>query len=360
MELVRGRFIVSFVLTLAMAAAFAAAGCGEGESPPATATLTTLSTIGPTTAKPPTPTNTRSPASPSPAVRPSGAENRQQERANLPGVTAVEKWHEIAVAGRPENFAPSVVRLEDGRYRMYVNGGPGNGIVSYISSDGLTFAPEEGVRLAGGGTGALDCIASHPWVAAMDGGYRMYYQGDANCVQGDQSGQEHAFRIFSAFSEDGLSFKREGVRVDTGGTTGLRQAAHGRVLRLADGSYRMYFSADLAGKNGPADVLGATSSDGLTWTVNLQPILVGAHDPTVIAIDGTIYVYATFLGDNFVVAKSGDGATFTPASWLEFYNRSGTRIEEFGDTDINRLPDGRLALYGSGKGSKGVSVMVKE
>jgi hypothetical protein len=252
------------------------------------------------------------------------------------------------------------VRLPDGRYRMYVNGGPGKGIVSYVSDDGLSFAPEEGVRLAEGGAGALDCTASHPWVVPMDGGYRMYYQGDSNCVQGDQSGQQHAFRIFSAFSSDGLAFRREGVRVETGGATGLTQAAHGRILRLAGGTYRLYFSANLAGKNGPADALGASSPDGLTWTVDTRPILVSAHDPTVIAIDGTIYIYTTFLGDNFVVAKSTDGSTFTPAAWIDFYNRSGTRIEEFGDTDIARLPDGRLALYGSGKGSKGVSIMVRD
>ena len=286
-------------------------------------------------------------------------ERRASERQLLPGVTAVEQWTQIGVAGGRENFAPSVVRLPDGRYRMYANGGPGRGIVSFVSSDGLTFAAEPGVRLDGAGAGALDCIASHPWVVPMAGGYRMYYSGDANCVQGDGHG-EHAFRVLSAFSRDGLAFEREGVRVDVGGSTGLTTAGHGRILVRSDGSYLMVFSADLAGKVGPADVLAAISSDGLTWKVDLSPIAERAHDPTITTVDGTVVVYTTFLGDNFLVLESTDGSSFEPKRWLEFFASNGQRIEEFGDADVAVLPDGRLALYGSGKGSPGVVILVQK
>ncbi len=357
--------IVSFAV---VAAVLAAAACGGDDDSVATSAPGPISpgsgatapSSAPSTVATPGPSGPVTKPGGSPPGRPSGTELRQQERSQLPGVTAVERWHELATAGRPENFAPSVVRLPDGRYRMYVNGGPGKGIVSYVSNDGLSFTPEEGMRLTEGAKGALDCAASHPWVVPMAGGYRMYYQGDSNCVQGDMGGQQHAFRIFSAFSSDGLAFEREGVRVETGGTTGLTEAAHGRVLRLADSTYRMYFSAGLAGRDGPSDIVGASSRDGLTWTIDTRPVLEDAHDPTVIRIDGVIYIYATFLGDNFVVAKSTDGISFTPTTWIEFYSRTGTRIEEFGDVDVAELPDDRLALYGSGKGSKGVSVMVRE
>jgi hypothetical protein len=340
----------------AVVAVLVAAACA-GSTTPAGTPAAPANTA--TVAASPVVTPSASPEAPKSGKPAAGAELRQHERSFLPGLSAVETWREVATAGKPENFAPSVVRLPDGRYRMYVNDGPGHGVASFISSDGLSFTKEVGERLGQGGAGALDCIASHPWVVQMDGGYRMYYQGDANCVQGDQ-GQQHAFRIFSAFSPDGLTFKREGVRVDVGGTTGLVTAAHGRILRLSDGSYRMYFSANLAGKDGPADVIGASSRDGLTWTVDARPILERAHDPTVIAVDGKVYLYTTYLGDNFVLLESSDGYQFTAVAWIDFYNRAGTRIEEFGDVDITHLPDGRLAIYGSGKGSKGVSILVRE
>lgn len=305
--------------------------------------------------QPPTP----SAAGTKPGSDQSPEQRRLAERQLLPGVTAVEQWRQIALAGGRENFAPSVVRLPDGRYRMYANAGPGRGTVSLISGDGLNFTAEAGIRLDGSGKGALDCTASHAWVVPMDGGYRMYYQGDANCLQGDGHG-EHAFRVFSAFSQDGLTFEREGVRVGTGGTTGLTQAAHGRILKKTDGSYLMVFSGNLAGKNAAADIFAATSSDGLAWKVALTPIAEQAHDPTIIALDGAVVIYAAFLGDNFLVLESRSGAPFEAKRWLEFLNQDGQRIEEFGDADVAILPDGRIALYGSGKGAPGVGIFVRQ
>lgn len=350
-------------LIAAAAMVSAAVACSSGNSarhapsstaPPAvTATDATIAPV-PTQPKPvPTtpPPGPQNPRSQSPNDR------RAAERAFLPGVTAVEPWKQVGTAGSRENFAPSVIRLPDGRYRMYANGGPGNGIVSFISANGLQFVPEAGKRLENGGPGTLDCIASHPWVAAIAGGYRMYYQGDANCVSGDQSGQQHAFRIFSAFSRDGLTFQREGVRVDIGGTTGLTAAAHGRVIARTGGDFLMVFSANLAGKDGPADIVSATSNDGLTWSVNRTPVLERAHDPTLIAIDGAIRIYTTFLGDNFL-RLDATASGFQPVTWLEFRDLTGARIEELGDADVAVLGDGRLALYGSGKGSNGIGIFV--
>jgi hypothetical protein len=248
------------------------------------------------------------------------------------------------------------VPLAAGGYRIFWNDMPARGITSASSPDGLSFTKEAGLRLANGQSGDLDCIASHPWVIPVTGGYRMFYQGNANCdAQPNQ--QQPVYRIFSAFSADGLTFAREGVRVDIGAANGLAAAAHGRVLRLADGRYRLYFSANFIGKDGPADILGATSTDeGLTWELDAQPILERGHDPTVIALEGKIYLYTTFLGDNFVILESADGFAFTPTSWVEFYDAAGQRIEEFGDADMLQLPDGQVVIYGSGKGAPGLGV----
>lgn len=290
-----------------------------------------------------------------PTASPGGL--REHERSFLPQVTAVEKWTEIGVISERQNFAPSIVKLREGGYRIFWNDPP-KGITSASSPDGIRFTADGGVRLGNGQGGSPDCIASHPWVIAVEGGYRMYYQGNEDCEP--TPGEPPIYRIFSAFSAEGLNFSREGVRVDIGAATGLTQAAHGRVLRLADGTYRMYFSANFIGKDAPADVLGASSADGLTWALDAAPTLERAHDPTVIQIGGAIYLYTTFLGDNFVILESADGYAFTPTTWVEFYNQNGARIEEFGDADILMTDDGRLLIYGSGKGSPGLSVCVRE
>ncbi len=284
---------------------------------------------------------------------------RQFERSFLSQVTAVQTWREIAVIGERENFAPSIItlRVRDGNYRIYWNSVRDNGVTSATSKDGVAFTKESGVRLKSGAAGEKDCIASHPWAVAVDNGYRMYYQGDAKCKRAQNEQPE--YRIFSAFSSDGLSFAKEGVRVDIG-ANGLTQAAHGRVLRMDDGTYRMWFSANFAGKNQPADILGASSKDALTWTLDAEPTLERAHDPTVIKLGGKIYIYTTFLGDNFIILESSDGLDFTPTSWVDFYDKNGKRYEEFGDVDILQIADGRVLIYGSGKGSQGVSILEQE
>ena len=287
---------------------------------------------------------------------------RQQERTYIAGVPAVQVWQQIAVISEPENFAPSVVERHEGGYRIYWNAAQSSGgIGSAVSEDGLTWTTEPGARLENGGSGALDCIASHPWVVAVEGGYRMYYQGNAQCgeVSGDNI-PEPEYRIMSAFSSDGLEFEREGVVIDIGAETGLTQAAHGRVLDLGEHGYRMYFSANFIDKEGPADILGAYSTDGLTWALDPIPLLERGHDPTVIQVGDTIWLYASFLADNFLVLRSTDAYNFTPVAWVDFLDETGTRIENFGDADVLLLPDGRLVLIGSGKGTAGLGIFVRD
>ncbi len=287
--------------------------------------------------------------------------DRSAERGFLSSVTGVQRWKQIATISEPGNFAPGVVARREGGFRIYWNAAGLGGIASAISSDGLTWKPERGLRLANGGAGTADAIASHPWVIALDSGYLMYYQGDAAArTDGDRSGKEPEFRIFRAFSRDGLTFRREGVVIDIGSSTGFRQAAHGRIIRLDDGSYRMFFSANFIGKNGPADILGASSPDGRNWTMDTAPILERGHDPTVLNVDDRIVLFTTFLRDNFIVMDSADGRNFTPVAWLDFYDPVGQRIEHFGDAEAMKLPDGRVVLIGSGKGSRGLGVFTRE
>jgi hypothetical protein len=84
-------------------------------------------------------------------------------------------------------YNPVVVRLPDGRYRMYYCGNDGTywRILSAVSSDGLTWTKEEGIRVDYGGVydsqGAVssDVFKSQDGRPKLfpDGRYRMYYQG---------------------------------------------------------------------------------------------------------------------------------------------------------------------------------------
>ena len=71
---------------------------------------------------------------------------------------------------------PNILRLEDGRFRLYY-GGPG-GILSAISRDALNFTKEAGVRVSAGSAGSAEMIVSDPTLVKLkDGRVRMYYKG---------------------------------------------------------------------------------------------------------------------------------------------------------------------------------------
>lgn len=69
------------------------------------------------------------------------------------------------------------VRLDDGRLRLYAfeqRRPVGNVIASFVSSDGLTWTREEGVRLRA----ADDEQVTDPWVVRWKGGWRMYFKSE--------------------------------------------------------------------------------------------------------------------------------------------------------------------------------------
>jgi predicted GH43/DUF377 family glycosyl hydrolase len=160
--------------------------------------------------------------------------------------------------------------LPDGGWRMYFEGQPHVGpssIMSARSDDGLEWEHEPGIRFGDGDThyGSPRCL-----YVESDGRmrYRLYFHSAPSlpgpAMQSDKT-------IVSAISDDGLHFEREpGARISQ--TTDFENATvyAPDVLRLADGTYRMYYagwSADpLRGH-----ILSATSQDGLTWTKDPEP-----------------------------------------------------------------------------------------
>ena len=78
----------------------------------------------------------------------------------------------------------------------------------------------------------------------------------------------------SAVSDDGLTFEMEaGVRVTGGGPHDRLTAFAPEILRLPDGSFRMYYAGYRDAKR--ADILTALSSDCLRWEKVAEPV----HSP---------------------------------------------------------------------------------
>jgi hypothetical protein len=233
---------------------------------------------------------------------------------------------------------PWIVRLDDGRYRLYYavaidQGTAWWGMVSWISDDGLAFTQEAGYRLEGY-TLFQHCVVRNP-----DGSYRMYWldqkQGFVNGTSGNKA-------IKSALSTDGgWTFTEElGERLTYSGTgfelNGIRSC---RVLRRGDGTFRMYYHAI----SDYDRILSGTSPDGLAFTresgIRLDKLCppeaeIGGVTPITDAL-GTTHVFAQTVRctGNYVNSQSGlfdgvtsDGLTFTIASspFVQGYSKDGT------------------------------------
>ncbi|MDP2931431.1 MAG: hypothetical protein Q8O05_02890 [Chloroflexota bacterium] len=197
-------------------------------------------------------------------------------------------------------IVPNLYRLEDGRSRMYY-GGPG-GILSAISEDGLTFTRETGVRVPSGSPGGPEMIVSDPTLVRLkDGRVRMFYKG----ATGPGGPGQSVHSVFSAVSTDGLSFKKEGIRIDPQQTPDRGWASVPEAIVLPDGRVRLYYVSDgLDVKHG---IVSAVSEDGLSFTRE-DTRLTGFVDPAIIRLaDGTYIMLA-------VAFPFGPGGRLTDAA----------------------------------------------
>ena len=171
----------------------------------------------------------------------------------------------VTVTGMPEDlmrpFDPTLVQLEDGRYRLYFTsnervGGGRPAIYSAVSSDGLAYTFEPGARFAPA-AGTVDAS-----VVRFGAGWHLFsHTMEANTGRG-----------FHAVSADGLAFE-ELPMVDVG--SGRQWIGNAVVVA---GVLRYYGS----GRDG---VWSATSTDGSTWTLDPGWRLVGG-DPSAAVLAG--------------------------------------------------------------------------
>ena len=167
-------------------------------------------------------------------------------------------------------FDPTIVALDDGRLRLYFtsNTGPGsvNAFYSAISTDGITYDWETGVRFSPG-RGTVDCAVAH-W----NGLWHL-----TSPIGAPHEGAYHAV------SSDGLQFTRQADIPSSGSFNWL-----GNLISV-DGALRFY-------GNSPAGLWYAESRDGLSWT---SPVVMNVRggDPAVVTDQGLWLL--VFVGPGF-------------------------------------------------------------
>ncbi|MEX0728349.1 MAG: hypothetical protein WD065_18910 [Planctomycetaceae bacterium] len=170
---------------------------------------------------------------------------------------------------RSKTQAPGIVRVPTGGYRLFYTAvGPAKPfpkcqgyILSAFSRDGLSFAPELGIRIAPQpDVPHMSLRILAPFVTpTVDGRWRMYFE-----ARGPAS---LATVICSAISGDMLDWQLEdGIRIQ-----GADSARAPRYLPLPDGRARMFFilteTDPATGKTRSQSVHSAISANGLDFEI---------------------------------------------------------------------------------------------
>jgi uncharacterized protein (TIGR03437 family) len=198
--------------------------------------------------------------------------------------------------------------LPDGRIRMYIN--TGGGLSSLISTDGLVWTAEPGLRLAADNLSIYEhgnfALQLASFVTLADGSVRMYYEGG---IQAGSPGTPSYYgstfyngAILSAISKDnGATFVREaGVRVNplVQGPTVVLPAAGGGTNNQFSGADVTAVAVKEGGRTvyrifAPSLVDGAVSyvsEDGLSFVLEGQAPAMDGDPKAFVLPDGRIWL----------------------------------------------------------------------
>jgi hypothetical protein len=229
----------------------------------------------------------------------------------------------------PRVVLPPGVPEGSTNYRMYYEAvpGPNQSYVGYATSpDGITWTKQ----------GKIDSLdPSLPWetgyyigetspnsILIENGVWKLWYHGYG------LKGTSYVRRIGYATSFDGINWtKNPNFVLDVGnpGSYDDQFVAEPRVIKLSDGSYRMYYGAK---RTADTQLSGytwtyATSPDGINWTKTNIRLMEGTSALTTsgelhgcghgLVYDGSMYHVWYETGDwNFInYASSIDGLTWT-------------------------------------------------
>ena len=140
-----------------------------------------------------------------------------------------------AFGGDKGQGMPRVVKLSDGRFRMYNM--VGDGIACSISADGINFTVEKSLCIkASDFPSAPNGLTGAALVKLSDGTLRAYF---SDMVKAGTGPDPHF--VFSAKSSDGLNWVADsGIRVGQGSSI-TRSAEHPAVIAHSDGSITLFY-----------------------------------------------------------------------------------------------------------------------
>lgn len=109
---------------------------------------------------------------------------------------------------------PSVIKLPDGRYRMYFQN---QGLIkSAISSDGLSWNEEYGIRIDTANNAGLNLEnVAAPTVIKLGDEYILVYRGTINEKYPDKVPNNNIQLFLWAISKDGLTFEKKGIALES-------------------------------------------------------------------------------------------------------------------------------------------------
>ena len=196
-------------------------------------------------------------------------------------------------AGLARPFDPTLVPLPDGRVRLYFTSNRSRdfrlstpAIYSAISSDGVRYAFEPGVRFAVDGRVVIDCAA-----ALHDGTFHLIVPDNGSAADMDAGRQRReppqGGRGYHAVSSDGLRFERAADVMLPGNRRWLGNMQ-------SDGGRLVFFGTGGGGPGTPGGLWIATSPDGASWAPDPRTLPVPCADPGAVKLrDGSWLVLGT-------------------------------------------------------------------
>jgi len=176
---------------------------------------------------------------------------------------------------------PSVVRTDDGYRMCYTCLDPATdrtAICGASSSDGLAWAhsPDRGTPkglLVRGRPGTPEASAEGCELVKRDDEWLLYYSG---YPETGSPAPGFPASLYLASSPDGLTFERQGIVLDRSPGGRDNDAVYSPTILDQDGTLSMIYTGHCYSgcrQGSGAVLLGATSSDGRTWTKLASPIL---------------------------------------------------------------------------------------
>lgn len=191
---------------------------------------------------------------------------------------------------------PEVIKLADGRYRMYFQSA---GVIkSAISTDGLSFTDEPGTRIdkTNSDNLAFDNVAAPTITQLNDSTFVLIYRGTINTRYAANTPNPTTQLLLWATSTDGLTFTKKGIAVDSRNSTLNGQLDGPDITKWDDGAYRVFVTTYTGVYDFSFDGASSFGTPGLAFAGEASQDTQGFHgappgDPTVAKIDGTWFMY---------------------------------------------------------------------